>query len=162
MPEWVAWLAGVLGPAIAAVWLFFTKVWFPEQAKIRDHQRQMIAEAEQARRRDEAREHEHQREQAEARNAADQAEQLAVWAQMTQLQAQALRQNELLLGYIVNDFKSGQDRIVEETRKMIYSVREIQAKMSILISLITEDYEARRRERNDTRQTIEIPNPGSN
>lgn len=160
MPDWVVWLAGVLGPAIAAVWLFITRVWFPEQAKIRDHQRQMLAESEQARRRDEARDHEHRREQAEAAAAAEQAEQLAVWAQMTQLQSQALRQNEMLLGYIVNDLKSGQDRIAEETRKMIYSVREIQAKMSILISLITEDYEHRRQRQK--RDTVEIPNPSSN
>lgn len=160
MPEWIIWLAGVLGPAIAAVWLFITRVWFPEQAKIREHQRQMLAEAEQARRRDEARDHEHQREQVDARNAAEQAEQLAVWAQMTQLQSQALRQNELLLEYIVNDFKSGQDRIVEESKKLIYSVREMQGKMSILISLITEDYEHRRRGKQ--RETVEINTAANN
>jgi len=149
MPEWVVWLAGVLGPAIAAVWLFITRVWFPEQAKIRDHQRQMIAEAEQARRRDEAREHEHVREQAEARNAADQAEQLAVWAQMTQLQSQTLRQNELLLEYIINDFKSGQDSIKEEIKSLMYESRGLQAKMTILISVITEMYDKRKAQQNE-------------
>lgn len=149
MPEWVVWLAGVLGPAIGAVWLFITRVWFPEQAKIRDHQRQMIAEAEQARRRDEARDHEHQREQVDARNAAEQAEQLAVWAQMTQLQSQTLRQNELLLEYIINDFKSGQDSIKEEIKSLMYESRGLQAKMTILISVITEMYDKRKAQKNE-------------
>lgn len=149
MPEWVIWLAGLATPGVGAIWLFVTKVWFPEQAKIREHQRQMLAEAEQARRRDEAREHEHVREQAEARNAADQAEQLAVWAQMTQLQSQTLRQNELLLEYIINDFKSGQDSIKEEIKSLMYESRGLQAKMTILISVITEMYDKRKAQKNE-------------
>lgn len=146
MPEWVIWLVGALAPGVAAVWLFFTKVWFPEQAKVREHERQMAAEAEAVQRREESIEQQHEREQVESRNAAEQAEQIAVWSQMTQLQSQALRQNELLLEYIVNDFTTGQEKIIDEVRKMIYDLREMQAKMTILISLISEDHERRRKD----------------
>lgn len=146
MPEWVIWLVGVLAPGVGATWLFFTKVWFPEQAKVREHERQMAAEAEAVRQREEVREHQHERDQVDARNAAEQAEQVAIWSQMTQLQSQALRQNELLLEYIVNDFTTGQQKIIDEVRKMIYSLREMQAKMTILISLISDDYERRRKD----------------
>lgn len=148
MPEWVIWLAGLLTPGIGALWLFFTKVWFPEAARRREHEREMAEQAETARRAEEAREHEHQREQAEARNAADQAEQIAVWSQMTQLQSQALRQNELLLEYMVTDYRDGQEKIREEVRRLVYDSRGVQAKISLLITIITEMYDKRQKERN--------------
>ncbi len=140
-PEWIVWLAGLLAPGVGAMWLFATKVWFPEQAKIREHERQIAAERAAAQQREEARDHQHEREQIEARNAAEQSEQMAVWAQMTQLQSQTLRQNELLLEYIINDFKGGQDGIKDEIKQLMYESRAVQAKMTILVSVISEMYD---------------------
>ncbi len=140
-PEWIVWMAGLLAPGVGALWLFVTKVWFPEQAKIREHERQIAAEQVAAQQREEARDHQHEREQLEARNAAEQSEQMAVWAQMTQLQSQTLRQNELLLEYIINDFKGGQDAIKDEIKQLMYESRAVQAKMTILVSVISEVYD---------------------
>jgi len=89
-------------------------------------------------------------EQEEARAAAEQSEQVALWAQTTRLQSQALSQNELLLDYIITDIRENIEKILEEVRQGKYVTRQIEAKLSLMVQVISELYDRRQEGEPDT------------
>lgn len=84
--------------------------------------------------------------QQEARTAAEQSEQVALWAQTTQLQSQTLNQNELLLDYIINDIKDNLEKILEEIRQQKYTSKQVENKLSLMVQIISELYDRRKKE----------------
>lgn len=85
--------------------------------------------------------------QTEARNAAEQSEQVALWSQMTQLQSQALQQNELLLEFIIDTSKTWNtkhaeclDEVLERQQSIIYEIRQLAAKFTIMVSIVEQNY----------------------
>lgn len=77
----------------------------------------------------------------ESTAAAERTEQISIWKQVTDLQSQTLSQNELLLEYIINDIKETLLTIKESQQQQKYHSREIEAKLSLLIQILSEWYD---------------------
>jgi hypothetical protein len=85
--------------------------------------------------------------QEEARTAAEQSEQVALWSQMTKLQSQALQQNELLLEFIIDTSKTWNQKhesclneVLERQQAIIYELRQLAAKFTIMVSIVEQNY----------------------
>lgn len=85
------------------------------------------------------------RERVEASVATERTEQIAVWKQLTDLQSQALSENRLLLEYIIDDIKTMLEDILAEVRQEKYHVRGVESKLTLLIQIISEWYDKRRK-----------------
>lgn len=115
-----------------------------EQAKQRQHARDMqrAQEAEAAKQR------EHEREMREAKAAAEQSEEVARWNQAVQLQNSLMEQAKLLLDFLINLSTERMDKSDDLVKNVQYELRELRTSISILVNEAgrQEDY---RRHLND-------------
>ena len=144
----------ILGTVLTALAGFIAKSVFPawraEREKQREHERKLAEEAGEEQRR----QREHEREQADAGAAAEQSEQVALYSQLTQLQTEALRQNSLLMEFLMNLATSGSEHlqqafitalkeVSDNWSQARYEARELNTKITVMVSLAGMDQENR-------------------
>ena len=146
------WFIGILFTAIGAIWVFFQKAIWPTwkeerqkqreaQQRQRDHERQMAERKAEEQQRD----LEFQRQQTEAESAAKRSDDLALWDSMVRLQSEVMKQNGLLLEFVIDlatnqfnrlsdEYRVSLKEIAENYGKGQHELRELRTAISVLVN----------------------------